>query len=129
MQKETLKRLTWMIVTLLVLATWLFFSYAPTSLFVLPQVTFPYKGSGALFQTIAVLCFVLFVLIQLMLVGSTKRILHNQDERQDELGASDSGGEIKLYPMLEFISTIIPLLVTVGLAFASYQLWLNLAAR
>ena len=75
------------------------------------------------------LCFVLFVLIQLMLVGSTKRILHNQDERQDELGASDSGGEIKLYPMLEFISTIIPLLVTVGLAFASYQLWLNLAAR
>ena len=129
MQKETLKRLTWTIVTLLVLAAWLFFSYAPTSLFVLPQVTFHDKWPGTFFQTAAMLCFVLFVLIQLMIVGSTKRILHNQDERQDEGGASDSAGKLKLYPVLEFISTIIPLLVTVGLAFASYQLWLNLAAR
>jgi len=99
---------------------------------VLPQVTLDHKWSGALFQTVAMLCFVLFVLIQVLLVGSTKRILHRQTEGQDthpdELGTSDSAGKIKLYPTLEFVSTIIPLLVTIGLAFASYQIWLNLAS-
>lgn len=126
MQKETLKRLIWTIVTLLVLAAWLFFSYAPTSLWVLPQVA-RYRGeAGLLFQTLAVLCFVAFVLIQGMLVVSTKRILRQQDEPQDELRTSDGAGKLKLYPVLEFVSTLIPLLVTVGLAFTSYQIWLKL---
>jgi len=123
-EKETMKRLFWTLVSLLVMAVWLFFSYAPAWRLTLPQVTIQGSWSAALLQTLAILCFVLLVIVQLVLLWSTKRIFH----RQAALSPTEAGEKLKLNPMLELFWTAVPLLLVVGLAFASYQTWQHLSS-
>lgn len=118
-----MKRLFWTLVSLLVMAVWLFFSYAPAWRLTLPQVTIQGSWSGVLLQTLAVACFILLVIVQLMLLWSTKRIF----QRSAALPSSEAGDKFKLNPMLELFWTAVPLLLVVGLAFASYQTWQHLS--
>ncbi|MFN8494953.1 MAG: hypothetical protein U0350_45540 [Caldilineaceae bacterium] len=119
-----MKRLFWSLVSLLVMAVWLFFSYAPAWRLTLPQVTIQGSWSAGLLQPFAVICFALLVIVQLVLLWSTKRILH----QQAALPSREAGDKFKLNPMLELFWTVVPLLLVVGLAFASYQTWQHLSS-
>jgi hypothetical protein len=121
------------ILTLLGVILWLFFSYVPANLVALPNITFYGKGLGLRFQWLALICFTLFVLIQLTVVHSTIRMLR----RPNALGANYDGvahdgsvnnatGNFKLNLWSEIFWTVLPLLTTLGLAFASYQVWISL---
>ena len=121
------------ILTLLSVILWLFFSYIPVSLIALPTFTLLGKGSGALFQALALICFTLFVLIQLTVVHSTIRMLRrpnapgaNYDGVVNDGTVNHTTGNFKLNLWSEIFWTILPLLTTLGLAFASYQVWVSL---
>jgi len=121
------------ILTLLSVIFWLFFSYVPASLIALPSLNLFGKGSGVLLQTLVLICFIFFVLLQVTVVHSTIRMLR----RFNAPGASYDGvgsdgtvnnaiGNFKLNLWAEIFWTILPLLTTLGLAFASYQVWVSL---
>lgn len=126
------------ILTLLSVILWLFFSYVPASLIALPTISLVGKGSGVLFQALAFICFVLFVLLQLTVVHSTIRMLRRSNASGINYGgiandgmindgtANNATGNFKLNLWSEIFWTILPLLTTIGLAFASYQVWISL---
>ncbi len=128
MQKMTSPSWILSIVTLLSVILWLFFSYVPTSLISLPAMTMFGKGSGVRFQIAALACLALFVLIQLMVVGSTVRMLRRPQHGADgsDGAANHELGNFKLNFWSEVFWTVLPLLMTLGLAFASYQVWASL---
>src|SRR4051812_32327493 len=91
------------ILTLLSVILWLFFSYVPVSLIALPTTTFYAKGSGLRFQWLALICFTLFVLIQLTVVHSTIRMLRrpnapraNYDSVANDGSVNNATGNFKL---------------------------------
>ncbi len=130
MQKLTSPSWILSIVTLLSVIFWLFFSYVPPGLIALPAITLLGKGSGATLQRLALVCLTLFVLIQLIIVRSTIQMLR----RPGDASASRDGainheaGNFKLSLWSEVFWTILPLLTTLGLAFASYRIWVSLSA-
>ncbi|CAN5819669.1 hypothetical protein BH10CHL1_BH10CHL1_37520 [soil metagenome] len=126
------------ILTLLSVILWLFFSYIPANLIALPTISLVGKGSGALFQVLALICFILFVLLQLTVVHSTIRMLRRPNTPGTDYGGrandgmindgtvNNATGNFKLNLWSEIFWTILPLVTTLGLAFASYQAWISL---
>lgn len=108
---------------LLVTVLWLILSYIPVSVVTLPQISFATEGSGRLFQALLVGGFLIFVVLQIWLVVATKRLFRMADGRQNGMAA-----EFGLNRTSEMIWTAIPLLMTIGLALASYQTWAMLTS-
>ncbi len=108
---------------LLVTVLWLILSYIPVSVVTLPQIPFASEASGRLFQVLLVGGFLIFVVLQIWLVVATKRLFRTEDGRRNEMAA-----EFGLNRTSEMIWTAIPLLMTIGLALASYQTWAMLTS-
>ena len=108
---------------LLVTVLWLVLSYVPDSVVTLPQVSFTSEGNGRLFQVLLFGGFLIFVLLQIWLVNATWRLFRTADGRQNAIAA-----EFGLNRTSEVIWTAIPLLMTIGLAAASYQTWAMLTS-
>jgi heme/copper-type cytochrome/quinol oxidase subunit 2 len=108
-------------VTLAAVGFWLFFSYWPSTPLVLPQLTRPAWLPGVAFQGLALFALVIFVVIQVMIIRSTVRLRNTA-----QVNAQESG--VKFSFAAELLWTALPLLMTVGLAFITYQTWLSVAA-
>lgn len=108
---------------LLTTVLWLVLSYVPVSVVTLPQISFSSEGSGRLFQALLVGGFLIFLLLQVWLVNATKRLFRTPDGRENGMAA-----EFGLNRTSEMIWTAIPLLMTIGLAVASYQTWVMLTS-
>lgn len=107
-------------ITFLAVAGWLFFSYVPSALYFLPSISFPDLWSGRLSQSMAVVTLVTFLAVQGVIVYSTLRLSH-----RGRSAAQNEG--MKLSLVAEFFWTILPLVMTLGLAVIGYGAWVNLA--
>jgi heme/copper-type cytochrome/quinol oxidase subunit 2 len=103
---------------LLVTLLWLILSYIPGSVMALPQISYSLEGSGRLFQVLLVGGFLIFGLLQVWLVYATKQIFRTADGDENKMTA-----EFGLNRSSEMFWTAVPLLMTIGLALASYQTW------
>jgi heme/copper-type cytochrome/quinol oxidase subunit 2 len=112
------------ILSLLAVVGWLSLSYLPRTTFALPSLALPAGWSAAL-QTSALIGLLLFVLIQLVLVRSTITF-GNQNMSNQNLPDVAQEERIPLNRTAEFFWTVLPLIMTLGLAWASYQSWAHL---
>jgi heme/copper-type cytochrome/quinol oxidase subunit 2 len=112
------------ILSLLAVVGWLSLSYLPRTTFALPVLALPAGWSAAL-QTSALIGLLLFVLIQLVLVRSTITF-GNQNMSNQNLPDVAQEERIPLNRTAEFFWTVLPLIMTLGLAWASYQSWAHL---
>lgn len=108
---------------LIVTVAWLILSYVPDSIVAIPQISFSPEGSGRLFQALLVGGFVTFALLQVWLVFATKHMFRTADGGENKMAT-----EFGLNRSSEMFWTAIPLLMTIGLAIASYQTWLMLTS-
>jgi heme/copper-type cytochrome/quinol oxidase subunit 2 len=127
MQKTNLNRLILTFVTLFPILVWLYLSYTPGIASLLPVVTVLERGWGGTLQTFTGIGLGLFLLVQLLLVHSLVRIFQRQQQVEtSNLLASEADRNFKLNFMLELFWTLLPLAMTVGLAWAAYRTWLSL---
>lgn len=104
-------------------ALWLVLSYLPGVRSLLPQFSWQALGAGRTFSWLALFSLVAFVAIQLWLLWHTLHLLRGQ--------RSGSRGDVQGFPIrldMELLWTALPLVLTLGLAVASYRLWSSLAA-
>lgn len=122
-----MSRYIWTIVTLLGVLFWLFFSYAPSAL----PVTARFSGLpslyGSVLQILAVLSLLLFVGVQLGLLYSTFRLRRAFVQPLSAADGMQRGPRFQLHFAVELFWTALPLLMTLGMAYISYQTWLRLA--
>ena len=102
---------------LLVCVLWLVVSYVPSLQTLLPTLAF--AGSERWLAMMAMAALGLFVAIQLWLVYTTVNTV-----RAHQAKHSQSPFRLKLG--VELFWTALPIAMTIGLAWASYALWLNL---
>ncbi len=112
-----LKRLLIWVVSL-VSVLWIIVSYLPAVKAVLPTFALPNSSWPAL---LAAAGFVLFIAIQLWLVKTTYTAVR-------AYLAQPSPAPFRLHLDREVFWTALPILMTVGLAWASLDLWRNLVA-
>ncbi len=103
---------------LLVTLLWLILSYIPDSVMMLPQISYSLERGARLFQLLLVGGILIFVLLQGWLIVATKRMFRTADGSENKMAA-----EFGLNRSSEMFWTAIPLLMTIGLALASYQTW------
>jgi TRAP-type C4-dicarboxylate transport system permease small subunit len=117
------------ILSLLAVVGWLGLSYLPRTTFPLPVLALPLGWSAGL-QIAAGIGFVLFVLIQLVIVRLTFNLrnqkLYSQDLPNQDLQNAAKGESIALNVAAELFWTMLPLVMTLGLALASYQSWAHI---
>lgn len=77
---------------------------------------------GDWFQQVTIAILLLFVSIQLWLLGSTVWVV--QRRRQETMQSLP--GHLPLSVVGEFFWTVLPLFLTIGLALVGYQLWASL---
>jgi len=127
MQKTTVNRLILTIVTLLPILAWLYLSYTPDIAALLPVVTVLGRGWGSSLQTLTLVGLGLFLLVQGLLVHSLVRIFQRQQQlTASNLVANEADRSFKLNFALELFWTLLPLVMTAGLAWAAYRTWLSL---
>lgn len=102
--------------TLLAVAGWLLFSYAPQTWGGLPVLAFPIDKMGYLFRPLALIVLLIFLVLQGVLVWATFRL--RGPTRANELA---DGRRLRVGA--ELFWTALPLLMTVGLALLSYPTW------
>jgi heme/copper-type cytochrome/quinol oxidase subunit 2 len=112
-----LRRLLWMAIGLGVLL-WLVLSYVPSTWVSLPTLAFPDSWISGLFPVLALAALVVFAGIQLWLLWSVRRL---------PPGPADF--PVRIQRRTEFFWTALPLLMTLGLAAASYPVWRDLVVR
>ena len=103
---------------LLATVLWLMLSYVPASVVTLPQIAFASADSGRLFQMLLVGGFGVFVVLQIWIVYATTQFVGTENSRKESRAA-----EFGLNRSSEMLWTAVPLLMTIGLALASYQTW------
>jgi hypothetical protein len=96
---------------------WIVVSYLPDTQAMLP--TFSLTGMGPLLAWLGVAALIAFVAIQFLLVNSTDTTVREYQTRQHR-------SSFRLSRSAEFFWTALPIVMTAGLAWASYALWLNL---
>lgn len=97
---------------------WLVLSYVPDSL--LPLPTLGYSGAGIFQASLAVICLVAFLAIQLVVLRSTAHSIGRG-------GSADTHRPpFRLRIGAELFWTAFPLAMTLALAWASYALWRHL---
>ncbi len=97
---------------------WIVLTYVPDSLLPLPIIRF--SGSGGLLAGLTVACLVAFVAIQTYLVRSTVRGVDPDHQ------PPNTRSPFRLNRNAELFWTVLPLVMTLVLAWASYGLWINL---
>ena len=102
---------------LAIIVLWLLVSYLPGIQAILPVVAF--GGNGLWMAGLAVVALIVFIGIQLWLVYTTIITV-----RGHQVKSPDSPFRLKL--SVELFWTALPIVMTIGLAWASYALWLNL---
>lgn len=85
------------------------------------RVSAPLAGVGPWFQGATVAILLCSVAIQLWLLASTWRIVQRQ--RQDD---TQTTGIFSLSLFGELFWTVLPLLLTIGLALAGYRIWVSI---
>lgn len=107
--------------SLLLLIGWLALSYGswlPDRL----RIEMPLARYGYWFQLTTVVILILFVFIQLWLLRSTFRLLHQRS--QPDMHSMPHGFALRVWG--EVFWTALPLLLTIGLAVVGYKLWASL---
>jgi heme/copper-type cytochrome/quinol oxidase subunit 2 len=107
--------------SLLLLIGWLVLSYSswlPES----AQIEAPVVQAGDWFRQATVAILLVFVSIQLWLLGSTIRMLH----RRQQVDANAMPTHFALSVAGEIFWTALPLLLTIALALAGYKLWASI---
>ena len=105
---------------LFICALWLFFAYMPGLRGFLPDLAL--TGATPWMAWLAIFALVAFVAIQLWLVYTTGRTVRAYQ-------AKDLRAGFRLNLGLEIFWTVLPIAMTLGLAWASYPLWINLIQR
>ena len=127
MQKTTLNRLILTFVTVFPILVWLYLSYTPDIASLLPVVTVLERGWGGMLQTFTGVGLGLFLLVQVLLVHSLVRIFQRQQQVEtNNLVEREAQHNFRLNFMLELFWTLLPLVMTAGLAWAAYRTWLSL---
>ncbi len=127
MQKTTLNRLILTFITVFPILAWLYLSYTPGTASLLPVVTVLERGWGGTFQTFTVVGLGLFLLVQVLLVHSLVRIFQRQQQVEtNNLVEREAHRSFRLNFALELFWTLLPLVMTAGLAWAAYRTWLSL---
>lgn len=106
---------------LVVTIVWIVFSHVPSARALLPAVAYP--GHGTTAAVVAALCLGVFLAIQFRLLRTT--VAGVRRHQQHSLGDSPP---LHLHLGLEVLWTAVPVVMTLGLAWAAYGLWVNLAA-
>lgn len=107
--------------SLLLLIGWLVLSYGawlPDRLY----ITAPLTQVGDWFQQATIIILLLFISIQLWLLRSTFRMVYRQ-----QINAQSVPTPFSLNLFGELFWTVLPLLLTVGLAVAGYKLWTSIS--
>ena len=105
---------------LVITIVWIVFSHVPSARALLPSVVYP--GHGATAAGVAALCLGVFLAVQLWLLRST--VAGVRRHQQEALGDAHP---LHLHLGLEVLWTALPVVMTLGLAWAAYGLWANLA--
>ena len=102
---------------------WIILSYLPSSVVILPAIGFSVLWSDGLFAGLAVASLMLFIAIQVALVRSTASFMRpSAGTKKDQ--APDN---FELSRNAELFWTALPLVMTVTLAVACYQVWLSVS--
>lgn len=106
--------------SLLLSVAWLVLSYTD---WVPAQLRFAasFVQYGDWFQQVTIIILLLFVGIQLWLLGSTVRVV-----QRHQVNAPSLPGHFALRVFGEFFWTALPLLLTIALAFVGYQVWASM---
>jgi heme/copper-type cytochrome/quinol oxidase subunit 2 len=120
-------RYIWSIVALAGVLFWLFFSYMPFPLPATAGLSSLPGWSSQLLQPLAILSLLLFVGIQLWLLFATVRLRSAFDPQRSGAEGGQRGQTFQLNFVIELFWTILPLLMTLGMAYISYQTWLSLS--
>lgn len=104
---------------LIICIAWLVVSYLPGVQALLPTIAF--SGNRSWLAILGAIALVVFIAIQLWLVYTTVVTVRAHQAKRD-------GSPFRLNTGAELFWTALPIVVTVGLAWASYALWLNLTA-
>jgi heme/copper-type cytochrome/quinol oxidase subunit 2 len=127
MQKTTLNRLILTFVTVFPILVWLYLSYTPEIASLLPVVSVLERGWGDRLQAFTVVGLGLFLLVQVLLVHSLVRIFQRQQQVEtNKLVEREAHRNFRLNFALELFWTLLPLVMTAGLAWAAYRTWLSL---
>ncbi len=110
---------TWLFTLAIVAVTvlWVVISYLPDTQAMLPTFSLMRMGQWLAWLSVAVL--IAFVAIQFWLVNTTDTTVRQHQTRQNR-------SSFRLSRSAEFFWTVLPIVMTAGLAWASYALWLNL---
>jgi heme/copper-type cytochrome/quinol oxidase subunit 2 len=101
---------------LIIFILWLVISYLPGVQALLPTIAF--SGGGNLLALLGVASLIIFIAVQLWLLYTTVLTIRTHQ-------AKEHGSPFRLKVGAEFFWTALPILMTVGLAWASYALWLG----
>jgi heme/copper-type cytochrome/quinol oxidase subunit 2 len=96
---------------------WLVVSYLPGVQAILPTIAF--RGDTTWLAWLALFAFFIFLAIQIWLVYTTVAAVR-------DFQAKGNGSPFRLRPSVELFWAVLPVAMTVGLAWASYALWSNL---
>ena len=107
------------VVSLGALLFWLIFSYVPASIFSLPTVAYGNEQVVRVFGLLLAVGLIGFVAIQGWLVNASARMFRSEGELQRE----EIRGEFAMRRSSEVFWTLIPLLMTGGLALLCYPTW------
>jgi hypothetical protein len=97
---------------------WIVVSYLPGVQVMLPTIAF--SGGGSWLASLALIALVVFIAIQIWLVYTTVATV-----RAFQVKGHDSPSPFRLKLGAELFWTALPIVMTVGLAWASVALWLN----
>lgn len=97
---------------------WLIFSYVPESVIALPDFAVPAASVRETFQTLLVVFFVAFLLLQFWLLRATRQIF-----RVPANDAESSPTLMGLSLSAELFWTAVPIAMTIALALLSYGTW------
>jgi heme/copper-type cytochrome/quinol oxidase subunit 2 len=115
------KRLLWTLFLLGGVTFWLFFSYAPESIRPFEPIVLRAAWIGPLWQRLAVATLFLFLVVQMIIAGSTLRL-------GAQAAQTGMGGPLRLPMVAEIFWTLLPILMTIGLAAISSRTWASLTA-
>jgi heme/copper-type cytochrome/quinol oxidase subunit 2 len=100
---------------------WIVFSHVPSARALLPTIAYP--GDGRWMAVAALLSLGVFLALQFWLLRTTVAGVRRHQQR-----ISGNVQPLHLHLGLEALWTALPVVITLGLAWAAYGLWANLAA-
>lgn len=125
---KPVSRYIWSIIALVGVSVWLFFSYVPSALPVATRFSALSSLPGSVLQILGTLSLLIFVGVQLWLLYATFRLRTVFAQYPNWADGAQRGPRFQLLFAVEFFWTALPLLITLGMAYISYQSWVSLSA-